>query len=436
MSITPLLTELFGMTQAGFKPGLERITALCEFVGNPERTLTFIHVAGTNGKGSTSAMLASILQCAGYKVGLYTSPHIRVFNERVRINGKPISDGDIERLAKPLMSYASTIGGTFFEITTALALQWFAEQRAEVVVLETGLGGRLDATNIVTPILSVITYIDVDHVDYLGRSITGIAAEKAGIIKEGAPVVVGPQGRLASSDSTTDVEEDIYNVFADRAQQLHSSITLARDIVNVEVDAIRPDLTMTVRAVTGDQLHYYDVGLAGNHQAGNVATVLAAIPDLQRLLFITPDHVREGLLHVCENTGLEGRIQLLPMQPPLMLDVSHNPGGIRALHETLTQAGYADGSWHVVFGAMADKDILGMLQALRPLVSTLHLCSPHIPRAATTEALEQLAHAAGFQRVSVYPSVAAALERARMRGPALACGSFHVADEVLQALST
>ncbi len=428
MSLDALLSELYSMTYSGrIKPGLERISALCAAVGNPHRRLNAIHVAGTNGKGSTSALLASILQSAGYCVGLYTSPHIRAFNERLRINGTTIDDADIMRLAQPLMSLGKEIGATFFEITTAMAFQWFAERRVDVAVIETGLGGRLDATNVISPLLSIITQIDYDHQEYLGTSITDIAGEKAGIIKEGAPVVVAPQSQRHGES----VAATIRAVFEKRAALVGSAITFAEDVVHVETDSIRPDLTMNVSVLNNDVLRYYDVGLAGIHQTGNVASVLSALPHLRDILFFDESHVRSGLANVVINTGIEGRIQLIRTTPTVVLDVSHNPGGIRALCNTLRSAGYPDHSWHVVFGAMMDKDISGMLNELHPLVSTLHLCTPTFSRAATTEALNQIAQSIGYGRISTHTSVASAVDRSLLRGPTIICGSFHVADEAI-----
>ena len=418
------------MTFNGIKPGLERIEALCDEMGSPQNRLCVIHVAGTNGKGSTSAMLASIIQAAGYTVGLYTSPHISVFNERIRINGAMIADADIERLAVPLIAHAKTIGGTFFEVTTALALAWFAERRVDVAIIETGLGGRLDATNVVSPMLSVITHIDLDHTEYLGHTLTSIAKEKAGIIKKGAPVIVGSQQRSEATSSAT-AAADINAVFTAKAHEENTPITFADNVVHVEVDNIHPDLTMTVSAIRNGSLEYYDVDIAGTHQAQNVATVLAAVEQLTSTLFVNADHVRDGLASVRSRTGLHGRIQLLRNQPPAILDVCHNPGGIAALRATLAQAGYPEHGWHVVFGVMRDKDIVGMLSELRPLVTTLHLCAPAIERAATVQALEQIAITTGYQRVTTHTSVLAATNRACMRGAAIICGSFHVAEEAL-----
>jgi len=433
MSISPLLDELFAMTyHAGIKPGLERTEHLLDLVDNPHLRLPVVHIAGTNGKGSTSAMLASILQQAGYKVGLYTSPHIRLFNERVRINGQVIADDDIVRLARPLMTAAKAVDGTFFEITTAMAFAYFAERRVDVAVIETGLGGRLDATNVVSPLASIITSIDYDHMEYLGDTLVKIAGEKAGIIKEGAPAIIGA-GALTSA-ATEEERQALREVFAQRAESVHTTLSFAEDVVRVDVDAIHPDLTMSTSVISGEFLSYYETDLAGRHQAQNLGTVLASLPALRSVWFIEEEHVRDGLRRIRANTGLQGRIQIMHTHPTTVLDVSHNPGGIRALRQTLLDAGYHDHSFHVVFGAMRDKDILGMLSELQPITSSLHLCTPALDRAAQLPELQVFAERAGFKRISTHASVADAVTRARLRGPTLICGSFHVADEAVAAL--
>ncbi|MBU3742734.1 MAG: bifunctional folylpolyglutamate synthase/dihydrofolate synthase [Candidatus Kapabacteria bacterium] len=419
MSIQPLLDKLFAMTFHGIKPGLDRITSLLDGIDHPQRRYPVIHVAGTNGKGSTCAMLASILQHAGYRVGLYTSPHIRRFNERIRVQGAMIDDADIARLAVPLMDAAAPVGGTFFEVTTAMALQYFAEKRVDVAVIETGLGGRLDATNVVEPILSVITSIDYDHMEYLGNTLEKIASEKAGIIKESTPVVIG------------DTRRELRQVFERAAAQCHAPITFAHDVLRVEIDTMRQDLTMSVSVIADELLRYYDVDLCGQHQAQNIAAVLAALPSLREVYFIDEQHVRDGLRTVRQTTGLDGRIQLVWHDPTIVMDVSHNPAGIATLVSTLAACGFPPASWQVVFGAMADKDVQGMLQALAPFTASLHVCTPDLPRAMPVSELVNLAHQCNIAPVVPHISVAEACGMAGAMGPTLICGSFHVADEAL-----
>ncbi|MBI2793670.1 MAG: bifunctional folylpolyglutamate synthase/dihydrofolate synthase [Ignavibacteria bacterium] len=428
MSIEPLLNELYAMmSHSKVKLGLTRIQSLCERLDNPYTRYPSIHVAGTNGKGSTCAMISSILQCAGYNVGLYTSPHIRRFNERIRINNEMISDEDIVRIGKPLLESGREIDATFFEITTAMAFAYFAEHRVDVAILETGMGGRLDATNVVEPLASVITQIDYDHMEYLGATIENIALEKAGIIKSNVPVIVGQQGAESS-------KQLMRQIFEQRAAEAHTTVTFAEDVVRVEVDDIYPDLSMSVSVIDGDLLHYYTTSLAGAHQARNIATVMATLPHIKNVYFISEDHVRDGLRLVDAKTGIEGRVQLIRTDPTVVLDVSHNPSGVQALVDTLQQAGYRDHSWQVVFGGMRDKDLLGMLERLKPLVSTLHLCTPKFDRAISVGGLEQLSAQAGYQRISTHDSVADAVQQATLRGPVVVCGSFYVADEAVAAL--
>ncbi|MFM8771785.1 MAG: bifunctional folylpolyglutamate synthase/dihydrofolate synthase [Candidatus Kapaibacterium sp.] len=422
MSLQPILDELFAMTfHAGIKPGLERINSLLADLGDPHHRLTTIHVAGTNGKGSTCSMLASILTEAGYNVGLYTSPHIRRFNERIRINGTPISDVDVARLAVPLMEQAKTIGGTFFEVTTAMAFQYFAERRVDVAVIETGLGGRLDATNVCTPLLSVITAIDLDHMEYLGTTIPQIAGEKAGIIKVGVPVVIGPNGA------------DACDVFERRAEHVGSEIVFAEDCVAVEVDAYYADLTMSISAIADDTRRYYVSELTGLHQAENICTVLGAIPILQRSLAIDEEDIRRGLRSVRRNSGIAGRTEIIASEPLTIIDVSHNPGGIHSLVRTLMDSRIA-GPLHVVFGAMADKDVEGMLRELLALHPNVHVCSPDLPRSMPYPDVAAIAKSIGHEQVISHTSVAEAVQGARAQGTTIICGSFHVADEAAQAL--
>jgi dihydrofolate synthase/folylpolyglutamate synthase len=417
MNIKPILDELFAMTfHAGIKPGLERITELCERLGDPHLRLNTIHVAGTNGKGSTCSILASILTEAGYNVGLYTSPHVRRFNERIRINGTVISDEDVARLAVPLMEHAKSIGGTFFEVTTAMAFQYFAEKRVDVAVIETGLGGRLDATNVCVPLVSIITAIDYDHMEYLGTTLAQIAGEKAGIIKVSVPAVIGPNG------------SDACDVFERRAEATASELIFAEDVVSVDVDAFYADLSMSVSVIRGDSRQYYVSELTGQHQAANIGTAIAALTVLERSFAIDDEDVRRGLRSIRRNSGILARTQIVSGEPTTIVDVSHNAAGLHALVRTLMDSRIA-GPLHVVFGAMADKDVESMLTEILPLNATLHLCAPHIARSMPVDELAVVAKHVGHERVIEYASVAEAVQGARSLGTSIICGSFHVADE-------
>lgn len=418
MDIQALLDELYAMTFFGVKPGLERITALCEAADNPQYHLPVIHVAGTNGKGSVCAMLTAIFRAAGYRTGVYTSPHIRHFNERIRIDGVPISDEDIARLARPLMDVAKPIGGTFFEVTTAMAFRLFAERHVDVAIIETGLGGRLDATNIVHPLLSIITSIDYDHMEYLGNSLEDIAREKAGIIKPDVAVVIGER------------RPELRYVFAEVATRLHAPLDIAHDRLHVDVDAWHPDFTMTVSVIDETFRDYYTTDLCGQHQAENIATVMAAVGQLSSTFFLEHRHVREGLRNVKGLGSLRGRMEPLQTSPLLLLDVGHNPAGCRALVDTLRRCGYE--SVNVVLGAMADKDVDGMVRALAPVTSAFHISAPAFPRAMATSELATVVRQ-HHMNVIEHPSLAAALDASR-HTDTVCCGSFHVADEILAAM--
>jgi dihydrofolate synthase/folylpolyglutamate synthase len=367
-------------------------------------------------------MIASILVEAGYKVGLYTSPHIRAFNERIRIGNELISNEDIARLAVPLMESAKAVGGTFFEVTTAMAFQYFAERRVDVAVIETGLGGRLDATNVCMPLASIITSIDFDHMEYLGNTLTAIAGEKAGIIKEGAPAIVGH------------VDASIRGVFERKATSCSTSIVFAEDVVGIEVDTIYPDLTMSVAVIKDDIRQYFVADLAGEHQAANIQTAITALPALRSVYFVDDDHVRSGLQHMRRNIGLRGRCELYSSSPRVVLDVSHNPGGIAALVRILQSSGM-QAPFNIVFGVMSDKDADGMLSALLPLNVTIYACAPHVPRSMPHTEVATRASACGHIDVVDCTSVAEATSRALASGgTTIICGSFHVADEAVAYL--
>lgn len=423
MDLSSLLADLFALTVNGIKPGLERMEALLAALDAPHERLLTIHVAGTNGKGSTCAMLASILRHAGYRVGVYSSPHIHTFNERISVQGALIDDADIARLAAPLVADARQHGWTFFEVTTAMAFRYFAERRVDVAVIETGLGGRLDATNVITPLVSVITSIDIDHVEYLGPTLDSIASEKAGIIKPGVPAVVG-EPRL-----------ELRPVFQQRADAVGAPLTFVDDVVHVTIDRYHDDGGMTVNVLGQESQMYYTTDLAGRHQARNIGTVLATLPVLRNTFFVDDDHIRTGLASVRTTTGLQGRIQTIPGTPPVVVDVAHNAAGIAALVRTLRDRRWTDGSAGVVIGAMADKDLQAMMTAIAPLAAAIYPCAAATPRAASAEAIRTTAVAAGLHVVPTDGTVAGALAQARHDGrPVLVCGSFSVAQEALAVL--
>lgn len=419
-SVDSILQELFSFHRFGIKPGLENITALLDILGNPHRKLRTIHVAGTNGKGTVCSALASVLTEAGYTVGLYTSPHILRFNERIRIDGVEISDDDIARYADAIIPATRSIKGTFFEATTAMAFAYFAERNVDVAVIETGMGGRLDSTNIVEPLLSVITAIDFDHTHYLGSTLPAIATEKAGIIKRGVPALIG-EARAA-----------LRPVFADKAAEVEAPLVFLDDICTVAPVHYNPDFSIDTTIDTGEESYQLRIPVPGEHTARNIAIAVCALEMLRASLPHTSEDVQCGVAHIRANTGLRGRIELLQQEPPVVIDVAHNSAGMQALTATLRSAGLSGNRWTAVLAAMEDKDISTMAEVLAPLVRDVIATAPSIERAMKPEELAERVRCAGVEHVRAIARVADAVDEAlRSGGPVLIAGSFYLADEAL-----
>jgi dihydrofolate synthase/folylpolyglutamate synthase len=425
--LSEIIDYLFSLHRFGIKPGLERTLALAEIAGNPHTRFKTIHVAGTNGKGSTCSMMASILQEAGFKTGLYTSPHILKFNERIRVNGAMISVDDMVRHFLKLEPHIEEIGSTFFEVTTVMAFSYFAEQNVDIAVIETGLGGRLDSTNIISPELSVITSIDLDHMEFLGTTLPKIAFEKAGIIKQNTPVIVGEN------------RGELRGVFEKKAAEEEAEITFLKDIFDVENVVFKKDFSTEISfknvVKSENSLKKITTALAGKHQVQNTLTAYAAIEVLKEKYPVSDEALENGFKNVKKNVGLRGRIELLKSEPPLVVDVAHNPAGTKVLKETLELCGYSDVKWNLVFGAMADKDFAEMLQPLKEITGEIFAAAPKNERAAKAEKIGEIARESDFKNVSEFGSIAEAVEAACKKGaPMLICGSFYVVDEALRAL--
>jgi dihydrofolate synthase/folylpolyglutamate synthase len=382
------------MGSSAYKEGLDNTYALDDHFHHPHRCFRSIHVAGTNGKGSCSHTLAAILQSAGYKVGLYTSPHIRDFRERIRINGIPVSEQYVIDFVEQEKSFFEPLHPSFFELTTAMAFKYFAEQKIDVAVVEVGLGGRLDCTNIIMPDLSIITNISFDHIQFLGNTLSAIASEKAGIIKKGVPVVIG------------EALDETRPVFERKAQEMQAPICFAEEklpLVSVRLVADGMDYdTRAYGEVHGE--------LGGLYQQKNTNTVLTALPLLIKAGYnISEDAVRNGFAHVCELTGLEGRWQCLQLKPELICDTGHNVGGITYIVQQLKLQHYR--KLHIVFGMVNDKDITGVL-ALLPREATYYFTRAVVKRALPEDELKKLAVAAGLQG-ETYPDVPSAVRAAQ-----------------------
>ncbi|MBS7575687.1 bifunctional folylpolyglutamate synthase/dihydrofolate synthase [Bacteroides sp. NSJ-90] len=372
----PMFQQVGG---SAYKEGLENTRILDEHFGNPHYSFRTIHVAGTNGKGSCSHTIAAILQEAGYRVGLYTSPHLVDFRERIRINGRPIPEEYVVHFVEKERSFFEPLHPSFFELTTAMAFCYFADEKVDVAVIEVGLGGRLDCTNIIHPDLCIITNISFDHTQFLGDTLAKIAGEKAGIIKKDIPVVIG--------ETTPETKA----VFLQRAEEVSAPIIFAENTTKNDYPGMRTELQ-------------------GLYQIKNTRTILTALPLLEKAGYhIDEQSVRNGFAHVCELTGLMGRWQKLQDTPTLICDTGHNVGGITYIAEQLKQQNYRH--LHIIIGMVNDKDVSGVL-ALLPKDATYYFTKASVKRALPEEELCKLAAKAGLQG-SCYPNVPAAVTAAQ-----------------------
>lgn len=383
---------------AAYKADLGNTHALMRALGHPEQGLRCVHVAGTNGKGSTASFIAGMLQAAGYKTGLHTSPHLKDFRERFRIDGRMVPADDVVRFVHRYRAAFEGIDASFFEWGVALALWWFREERTDIAVIECGMGGRLDSTNVVTPEVSVITNIGLDHTAFLGATPAAIAAEKAGIIKRGVPVVVGQ------------ADGAVRDVLVRKAMEMDAPLT-------------RVDQTVPLP---------FPIGLDGPHQEHNARTALATVQRLRERGWSVPQRaMAEGCAEVVARTGLRGRWETIARGPLTIADVAHNADGLRTVRAMLRRTPHRH--LHVVLGMVHDKDIGAALAEL-PREATYHFCKADIPRGMDAALLREQAHAAGLTGTA-HPSVAHALDAARTAaGPddlVLVTGSVFVVAEAI-----
>ncbi len=392
-----------------YKLGLQTTFALDDHFGHPHQKYKTIHIAGTNGKGSCSHTLAAILQSQGYKVGLYTSPHLVDFRERIRVNGECVPEQYVIDFVEENRAFFEPLHPSFFELTTAMALKYFAEQKVDYAVIEVGLGGRLDCTNIITPILSIITNISFDHTQFLGNTLAEIAGEKAGIIKPGVPVVIGeylPETRT---------------VFEKKAKSENAPILFAQDF----------DVTRLENSEPSD----VDMELKGSYQERNKKTILTALHILRQKLAISDEAIHEGFAHVCELTGLRGRWEKLNDAPLTICDTGHNLAGWSYLAPQIN-AVKAE-TKHIVFGMVDDKDVAHVLQLLKEMLENrvkYYWTQPSTKRAIPVEKLSELALKLGLHG-SLYHSVKeaynAALENAEKGDFVFVGGSSYVVADLL-----
>ncbi|GAB2693058.1 folylpolyglutamate synthase/dihydrofolate synthase family protein [Mucilaginibacter koreensis] len=403
-----LYTQLPMFTRVGssaFKKDLTNTLALCERLDNPQYKFKSVHVGGTNGKGSTSHMLAAILQTAGYKTGLYTSPHLRDFRERIRINGQMITEQQVIDFVARHQTDFEQIQPSFFEMTVALAFDFFAKEQVDIAVIEVGLGGRLDSTNVITPLLSIITNIGWDHMNLLGNTLSEIAGEKAGIIKPDVPVIIG------------EYQPEVAPVFEHKAKEVKVPLTFASEQWVVKQSKNENGLVgIAVSHSTGGNNSLSPLNLlldlTGSYQLKNIKTVLAAVEELRKQGFvITDEHLQTALRQVQHLTGLAGRWQTLSTGPLTICDTGHNPEGIAEVVKNIQSVTYRQ--LHMVIGMVNDKDLSKVL-ALLPQQATYYFCKPDLPRGLDAHNLQEQAATFGLKG-DAYPSVQAALAAAQQQ---------------------
>jgi dihydrofolate synthase/folylpolyglutamate synthase len=406
---------------AAYKADLTNTIVLCNALNNPQHLFKSIHIAGTNGKGSTSHMLAAMLQQQGYKTGLYTSPHIKDFRERIRINGQPISKEFVIDFTEKTQSLCTEIKPSFFELTVAMAFEYFAVNKVDIAVIETGLGGRLDSTNVINPILSIITNIGFDHTNLLGNTLEQISFEKAGIIKENTPVIIGeclPQTKPVFETKAS--EKNLKPIYAEALYQ---------------VDKIDPNKNTAVYKVTDtSNLHseVFELDLMGAYQMKNLKTVLAAEKMLHQLgFYISNENEKYALANVKKLTGMCGRWDVVSHFPTIIHDVGHNKDGVSEIIKQLKQD-YPNANYHFVLGFVHDKDISEVLK-LFPKNANYFFTNAHIPRALPYDALTSMANEIGLLGDG-YDDVNMAIESAKKNSKPddviVVCGSFFIIAEI------
>lgn len=384
---------------SAFKKDLTNTIALCDALNNPQNKYKTIHVGGTNGKGSTSHMLAAIFQKAGYKTGLYTSPHLKDFRERIRVNGKMVSKSFVTKFVKEHQTLISAIEPSFFEVTVAMAFSYFEQEQVDIAIIEVGLGGRLDSTNIIQPELAVITNISLDHTNMLGNTFAEIAFEKAGIIKKNTPVIIGEHHPETDPVFIKKATEQNANLIFAQDDLIVTNI--AKNVDNLKVDVIQKDQTLFKNLA---------LDLTGGYQLKNTLTVIEASLQLRKLGYnLTDKSILDALKSVKKLTGLQGRWQTLHKKPLTICDTGHNKAGIAEVVENIKQTPYEN--LHMVIGMVKDKDINAVL-ALLPSQARYYFCQPQLERALPAAELKEQALQYQLQG-EAFTSVADALQTAQ-----------------------
>ena len=418
MSTLPMFSRI---GKAAYKKDLTNTIELCNYLGNPEKNFRSIHIAGTNGKGSTSHMIASVLQSAGYITGLYTSPHLKDFRERIKINGEWIIDDFVTDFVERMQPMIEKIEPSFFEMTVAMAFEYFKVRRVDVAVIETGLGGRLDSTNIIQPLLSVVTNIGWDHMNILGDSLEKIAIEKAGIIKESTPVVIG------------EAEGDIRAVFENKAAHMHAPILFATEQFHaIDWQYSDHELVVEVAKNGTEEKNFYHLDLPGIYQAKNLITTLTTITALEKSGFHFYDsQIKNGIRNTRRQTGLHGRWEVIHQKPTVILDVAHNADGVL---ELLKQIELIEPKHlHIIIGLVKDKEVNRVLSLL-PKHAQYYFTQAQIPRALPAQQLYEAAlefNLKGESFDEVNAALKIAMTKAAKEDLILVCGSVFVVGEVV-----
>jgi len=405
---------------AAFKTGITNTIELCSYLDNPQHKFKSIHIGGTNGKGSTSHMLAAIFQTAGFKTGLYTSPHLQDFRERIKVDGHMISEEYVTDFVERIRPVIETIKPSFFEITVAMAFEYFTQQQVDIAIIEVGLGGRLDSTNVITPELSVITNIGLDHMNLLGDSHEKIAYEKAGIIKHEVPVVIGHY------------DEKTFYVFEEAASKLNAALHYAdKNRFVSDWNFKTHTLIAEVTVPHSNDKAFYELDLPGIYQTKNLLTVLEAVNIMQQQgWLITEQHIQKALPHVRKLTGLHGRWEKIHEHPNVILDVAHNEDGIKEVANQLELSTYQH--LRIVIGMVKDKEVEKALSHL-PKTATYYFTRSQIPRALPEDELAQKGNTLGLLGHH-YPDVNTALKTAMSQADKndliLVCGSVFIVGEV------
>ncbi len=409
---------------AAYKTDLTNTIALCNAIGNPQHQIKTIHIAGTNGKGSTSHMLAAVLQQAGYRTGLYTSPHLKDFRERIKLNGIEIEKQFVVDFINKILPEIEKFEPSFFEITVAMAFDYFASQKVDIAIIETGLGGRLDSTNIIQPMLCIITNIGYDHQNILGNTLAAIATEKAGIIKKNTPIIIG------------ETIPETKPIFVAKAILENAPIQFAEDDIkinseNLQIENSIINVTNTLTNVSTT----YTLDLNGIYQTKNIKAVLLAIDYLTKNGYnITLENTQYALANVKKINGLYGRWQVIQQQPLVVLDVAHNVDGIQQLLLQLNAFNQKKlyNNLHIILGMVKDKDIATVLMLL-PTTATYYFTQASIPRALQGELLQQQAttyQLVGHTYATVNVALAAAKQSANTNDIIIVCGSIFLVGEV------